>query len=67
MGLNPLCRLRGVMSEDEGSFGNMHIGIGKNTSFGGHVDSPLHLDMVVKTVTAQIDDTIIMKDGKLLV
>lgn len=67
MGLNPLCRLRGVMAEDEGSFGNMHIGIGKNTSFGGHVDSPLHLDMTVKTVTARIDDTVIMENGKLLV
>ena len=67
MGLNPLCRLRGVMAEDEGSFGNMHIGIGKNLTFGGHVNSPLHLDMVLKTVTAKIDSTYIMKDGELLV
>lgn len=67
MGLNPLCRLRGVMAEDEGSFGNLHVGIGKNLNFGGHVDSPLHLDMVIKTVTCKIDDTYIMKDGKLLV
>ena len=67
LGLNPLCRLRGVMAEDEGSFGNMHVGLGKNLNFGGHVDSPLHLDMVIKDVTIQIDDTFIMRDGKLLV
>ena len=65
LGLNPLCRLRGIMAEDEGSFGNMHVGIGKNLNFGGVVDSPIHLDMITKTVTITIDDKVIMENGVL--
>ncbi|MCM3762096.1 hypothetical protein M3212_15085 [Alkalihalobacillus oceani] len=67
LGLNKENYLCGHMAPDEGSFGNIHIGIGKNLNFGGHVDSPLHLDMVMKTVTVVIDDYTIMKDGVLLV
>ncbi len=67
LGLNKENYLCGHMAPDEGSFGNIHIGIGKNLNFGGHVDSPLHLDMVIKTVTVEIDDVVIMKDGQLLV
>ena len=55
------------MAPDEGSFGNIHIGIGKNLQFGGHVDSPLHLDMVIKNISCDIDGRVIMKDGVLMV
>jgi leucyl aminopeptidase (aminopeptidase T) len=67
LGLNKENYLCGHMAPDEGSFGNIHIGIGKNLTFGGHVDSPLHMDLVMKTVTVVIDDCTIMKDGDLLV
>jgi leucyl aminopeptidase (aminopeptidase T) len=67
LGLNKENFLCGHMAPDEGSFGNIHIGIGKNLTFGGHVDSPLHMDLVMKTVTVVIDDCTIMKDGNLLV
>jgi len=67
LGLNKENFLCGHMAPDEGSFGNIHIGIGKNLNFGGHVNSPLHLDLVIKTVTCEIDDRFIMKDGELLV
>nr|WP_106779461.1 hypothetical protein [Lysinibacillus timonensis] len=67
LGLNDKNFLCGHMAPDEGSFGNIHIGIGKNLNFGGHVDSPLHLDMVIKTVTIEIDGLTLMKDGVLLV
>lgn len=67
LGLNKENFLCGHMAPDEGSFGNIHIGIGKNLNFGGHVDSPLHLDLVIKSVTVVIDDCTIMKDGELLV
>jgi len=67
LGLNDKNVLCGHMAPDEGSYGNMHIGIGKNLGFGGHVDSPLHLDMVMKTVTIDIDGRYIMKDGMLMV
>ena len=67
LGLNKENFLCGNMAPDEGSFGNIHIGIGKNLNFGGHVDSPLHLDLVIKTVSCEIDGRYIMKDGELLV
>ncbi len=67
LGLNKHNKLIGRMAPDEGSFGNIHIGIGKNLNFGGHVDSPLHLDMLIKDVTIDIDGRKIMVNGELQV
>ena len=67
LGLNEKNQLCGRMAPDEGSFGNLHIGIGKNLMFGGHVDSPLHMDLVMKNITCDIDGLVIMKDGVLMV
>ncbi|ASV67206.1 aminopeptidase [Cytobacillus kochii] len=67
LGLNDQNYLCGHMAPDEGSFGNIHIGIGKNLNFGGHVDSPLHMDLVMKTVTIDIDGVTIMEEGLLKV
>lgn len=67
LGLNKENYLCGYMAPDEGSFGNIHVGIGKNLNFGGNVDSPLHLDMIIKTVTIEIDGRIIMEKGELKV
>ena len=67
LGLNDKNELCGHMAPDEGSYGNLHIGIGKNLMFGGHTDSPLHMDLVMKKITADIDGLVIMKDGVLLV
>ncbi len=67
LGLNEKNVLCGHMAPDEGSFGNLHIGIGKNLMFGGHTDSPLHMDLVMKKITCDIDGLVIMKDGILLV
>lgn len=67
LGLNRKSDICGLMAPDEGSYGNMHIGIGKNLGFGGHVDSPLHLDMCIRTISCEIDGRPIMKNGELLV
>lgn len=67
LGLNEKNVLNGHMAPDEGSYGNIHIGIGKNLQFGGHVNSPLHMDLVMKKITCDIDGRVIMKDGVLLV
>lgn len=67
LGLNEKNVICGHMAPDEGSLGNLHIGIGKNLNFGGHIDSPLHLDLVMRTVTIDIDGHVIMKDGELQV
>lgn len=67
LGMNPANAIIGHMAPDEGSYGNIHVGIGKNTGFGGHVVSPLHLDMVIRCITAEIDGKYFMKDGVLMV
>lgn len=67
LGLNKHNELCGRMAPDEGSFGNIHIGIGKNLNFGGVIDSPLHMDLIIKTVTIDIDGKKIMQDGELQV
>lgn len=67
LGMNPANKIIGHMAPDEGSYGNIHVGIGKNTGFGGHVMSPLHLDMVIRCITAEIDGKYFMKDGVLMV
>ena len=35
LGLNPQCRMLGIMLEDEGVLGTAHIGIGTNITLGG--------------------------------
>lgn len=67
LGMNPANEIIGHMTPDEGSYGNIHVGIGKNTGFGGHVVSPLHLDMVIRCISAKIDGKYFMKDGVLMV
>ncbi|GAB3057074.1 aminopeptidase [Salinicoccus sesuvii] len=67
LGLNEKNVICGHMAPDEGSLGNIHIGIGKNLNFGGHVDSPLHLDLVMRDVTIEIDGRLLMEEGKLKV
>lgn len=67
LGMNRQSQICGLMAPDEGSYGNMHIGIGKNLGFAGHIDSPLHMDVCIRTVTCVIDGRTIMKDGNLLV
>ena len=67
LGMNPANKIIGHMAPDEGSYGNIHVGIGKNTGFGGHITSPLHLDMVIRCISAEIDGRYFMKDGVLMV
>lgn len=63
VGLNPECKLNGNMLEDEGCAGTLHFGFGSNIGFFGTIDSPFHLDMVIKEPTVEIDGNIIIKDG----
>lgn len=67
LGLNRKNVICGRMAPDEGSYGNIHIGIGKNLNFGGHIDSPLHLDLLIRDVTIDIDGRRIMTEGELQV
>lgn len=65
-GLNDMCSLNGRMLEDEGCAGTIHFGFGSNTGFHGTIDSPYHLDMVIREPTMIIDGRCILKDGKVV-
>jgi len=65
-GLNPKARLIGVMLEDEGVLGTIHIGIGTNTMLGGKIKSPFHSDCIVWNPTVTLDGRPLMQKGKLV-
>ena len=59
LGLNPHCRLCGIMLEDEGVIGTAHIGIGTNITLGGVTKAPCHYDLLMR-------DPVIKADGKMI-
>jgi 2,5-dihydroxypyridine 5,6-dioxygenase len=62
-GLNPLCRMRGVMLDDEGVYGTSHIGIGTSTSLGGTIKAAMHYDALMWRPTLELDGRTVLKDG----
>ncbi|MFA4923703.1 MAG: aminopeptidase [Ignavibacteriaceae bacterium] len=67
IGTNHAAKLSGVLLEDEKVLGTIHIALGNNKSMGGSVGVALHLDGVIKKPTVYLDDTLLMKKGKLLI
>jgi len=65
LGLNPMATLTGNIIVDEGAYGTGHFALGKNTSFGGANDAPLHIDLVYLKPTICLDDELLMQDGTL--
>ncbi len=63
--LNPKCRMCGIMLEDQGVFGCVHIGVGTNTSFGGNIQAALHFDLIMWYPTLELDGKVIMEKGEL--
>ncbi len=63
IGLNHKAKLCGNMLIDEGSLGNIHIGIGSNSTIGGKNISNFHLDLVIKKPTVLIDKKYLMRKG----
>ena len=63
IGLNPECRVIGN-TEDEGKYGTWHMGIGKNTGFGGENDAPVHLDVIQWKPTIVMDGQVIYESGE---
>ncbi|MDN5343951.1 MAG: aminopeptidase [Clostridia bacterium] len=47
IGLNPRARLTGRVLEDEKVRGTVHIALGDNSTFGGRVEAPSHLDGIL--------------------
>lgn len=67
IGMNPCCRLLGLMLEDEGVANTCHIGIGTSITLGGTVRAPCHYDFIMHRPTITVDETCIMRDGELLI
>lgn len=67
IGLNPHCRFTGVMLEDEGVYGSVHIGIGTNITLGGIVKAACHYDLIMTGATIVADGRVILENGQLRV
>ncbi len=67
MGTNPASPLGTKLREAKKAWGTAHIGIGDSKSIGGSIDSPLHIDLIFRNPTVTVDDTVLVKDGKIVV
>lgn len=64
VGLNPQCRLCGIMLEDEGVIPTAHIGIGTSITLGGTVKAPTHYDLLMWNPKIEVDGKVIIDGGK---
>ena len=67
VGLNPKSVFSGIMMEDEGVWGSVHIGIGTNATVGGKVRAAIHYDLIVTKATLTADGQTVLKDGEVCV
>ena len=64
IGTNYKAKITGNVLEDEKVAGTCHIAFGNNKHFGGKVDVPFHVDVVIKKPTIYAGGVLIMKEGK---
>jgi 2,5-dihydroxypyridine 5,6-dioxygenase len=67
VGLNPKCRMIGIMLEDEGVLGSAHVGIGTNITLGGKIKAPCHYDLLVWHPKIEIDGQVVMDGMKIFI
>ncbi len=67
VGLNPKCNFIGLMLEDEGVYGSVHIGIGTNITLGGTVKAACHYDLIMTGATIVADGRTVLKDGEVCI
>jgi leucyl aminopeptidase (aminopeptidase T) len=65
VGLNPESRMTGIMLDDEGVFGSVHIGIGSNITLGGNIKAAIHYDLLMWRATLELDGKVILEGGHL--
>jgi len=65
VGLNPQARLCGLMLEDEGVLGVVHIGIGTSITLGGSIKAKVHYDLLIHGATLDVDGQIVLRDGEM--
>ena len=63
IGLNPACRRNGDFEEEKKARGLVHVAIGDNIFYGGEVESPVHMDMVIYQPTVRLDDRTVVDAG----
>ncbi len=63
VGLNPKSIMQGIMLEDEGVFGTVHIGIGTNITLGGKIKAAIHYDLIMWQPTIELDGKVILEKG----
>jgi leucyl aminopeptidase (aminopeptidase T) len=66
IGLNDFAQLTGNALEDEKVLGTVHVALGDNSTFGGTVSVPSHLDGILLKPTLTIDGTVIIEEGRLM-
>ena len=66
VGLNPKCRMCGIMLEDEGVMSTCHIGIGTSITLGGTVKAAVHYDLIQWHPTIKIDGKVVVDRDKVL-
>ena len=67
IGLNPKAKLCGLMLEDEGAYGSVHIALGSNADFGGNTRAARHIDLIITKSTLLLDEKPVLKDGKVVI
>lgn len=68
IGVNPGVRkLTGKPLMDEKKAGTAHIALGNNKDFGGNLVSSVHLDLVTQAPTIEVNGTVIVQRGDLVV
>jgi leucyl aminopeptidase (aminopeptidase T) len=67
IGTNPETNPFGDMIEAEKAYGTAHLALGNNSTMGGKIDVPIHLDGLTLEPTINLDQEQIMKSGKLLI
>ena len=60
VGLNPHCRMCGIMLEDEGVMSTCHIGIGTSITLGGQVKAPIHYDLIMWDPKVNVDGNVVI-------
>jgi leucyl aminopeptidase (aminopeptidase T) len=67
VGLNPKSVFTGIMLEDEGVWGSVHIGIGTNATVGGRVRAAIHYDLIMTKSTIVADGRKVLENGQICV
>lgn len=67
VGLNPASQMTGIMLDDEGVFGSVHIGIGSNITLGGSIKAATHYDLLMWGATIELDGKKVLDRGNLAI